>query len=360
MWQFIATTGYKFGLKRNTWMDERMDPEKSTQAAIAYLTELHNIFGEWTTALASYNCGENRVLRVIKSQKISYMDNFWDLYQKLPRETARYVPRFYAVLTILSDPEAYGFDLPPLKKEQEYEKITTNKQMLLKTLAKSMGEKYSLLKALNPGLLQNVTPKTTYTLNVPKGKGEVLMAKIKDIPVYNPPLPAYVKHKVRNGESLSVIADKYNSSIKSIMSMNGIRSRNKVRAGRVLKIPTGKYTSSPRTYPQISSGTATSYTVRKGDSLWKIANRFNITVKSIKAANNLRNSRLQIGQTLMLSKDLPVSKPGESKNYIVRSGDSPYLIARRHRMNLYDFLKINNLTANSTIFPGQEVKITSQ
>ena len=79
MWQFIASTGYKFGLKRDRWIDERMDPEKSTDAAIAYLQELHKIFGDWTTVLAAYNCGEGRVLKKIRIQKINYLDNFWDL-----------------------------------------------------------------------------------------------------------------------------------------------------------------------------------------------------------------------------------------------------------------------------------------
>lgn len=354
MWQFIASTGYKYGLKRNTWIDERMDPEKSTKAAIAYLTELHQIFGEWKTALASYNCGEARVLRVIKSQKINYMDDFWDLFQKLPNETARYVPRFYAVMHILKDPKAYGFDLPPLEKELEYEKVTVKKQMSLKTLANAMAVEHKLLKELNPALFQGVTPKTAYELKVPKEKSAILTAKLPEIPVYYPPTPAYVIHRVRRGESLSVIADRYNTSIRSIMNMNGLKKKNYLRVGWNLKIPTGKY--SPGSYSG-STGTPTRYVVKKGDSLWKIANRFGTTVNSIKAANGLSSSTLQIGQVLTVSKGLADSKPGVSQIYIVRRGDSPYLIAKRHSMNLYDFLKINNLTAKSTIYPGQEVKV---
>ena len=110
LWQFIPSTGYKFGLKRDQYIDERIDPIKSTDAAIAYLKELHNIFGDWATVLAAYNCGENRVLRVIRSQNINYLDNFWDLYERLPRETARYVPRFLATLHIMNDLAQYGLD----------------------------------------------------------------------------------------------------------------------------------------------------------------------------------------------------------------------------------------------------------
>ena len=117
MWQFIASTGYKFGLKRDRWIDERMDPEKSTTAAIAYLKELHQIFGDWATVLAAYNCGEGTVLKRIRSQRINYLDNFWDLYRELPRETAFYFPKFLAVLHILNDPEAHGMSLPPVDEE---------------------------------------------------------------------------------------------------------------------------------------------------------------------------------------------------------------------------------------------------
>lgn len=356
MWQFIASTGYKYGLKRDNWIDERMDPEKSTKAAIAYLKELHQIFGEWTTALAAYNCGEARILRVIRQQKISYMDNFWDLYEKLPGETAFYVPKYYALQYILEDPAKYGIELPPLEEELKYEKVNVNKQMLLKTLAKEMDVDYNLLKEMNSELRQDVTPASTYELKVPEGKGEVLMARLEDIPVYVPPVPAYVVHRVRSGESLSVIAEKYHTSIRSIMNMNGLRSKNFLRAGWKLKIPTGKYTT-PATYT-VSSGTPTQYTVRNGDTLWKIADRFGTTVNSIKALNGLQSNWLKIGQKLTISRSVVAqASTGDSQNYIVRQGDSPYLIAKRHRMNLYEFLKINNLTVDSTIFPGQEVKV---
>jgi membrane-bound lytic murein transglycosylase D len=114
LWQFIASTGYRYGLERSWWIDERMDPEKATDGAIGYLTDLHNLFGDWLNALAGYNCGERAVLRQLNNSKVSYFDQFWDIYQRLPRETRRYVPRFLATLAILEDPAAYGFELPAL------------------------------------------------------------------------------------------------------------------------------------------------------------------------------------------------------------------------------------------------------
>ncbi|MEJ2086598.1 MAG: lytic transglycosylase domain-containing protein, partial [Acidobacteriota bacterium] len=112
LWQFISSTGYRYGLERDWWIDERLDPEKATLGAIGYLTDLHNLFGDWLTAMAAYNCGEHNVLRRINSQRVSYFDQFWDIYTRLPRETRRYVPRFLAVVIIMDDPDVYGFDLP--------------------------------------------------------------------------------------------------------------------------------------------------------------------------------------------------------------------------------------------------------
>ena len=111
LWQFIPSTGYKYGLNRDDWVDERMDMEKSTRAAIDYMKELHTMFGDWLTVLAAYNCGEGRIMRTIASQHINYLDRFWDLYYKLPYETARYVPRFLATVMIIRDPQKYGMDL---------------------------------------------------------------------------------------------------------------------------------------------------------------------------------------------------------------------------------------------------------
>lgn len=362
MWQFIASTGYKFGLKRDTWIDERMDPEKSTQAAIRYLTELHQIFGDWSTVLASYNCGERRVLRHIKAQRINYLDNFWDLYEKLPRETAFYVPKFLAVLHILNDPQAHGFDLPPLEEEVKLEEVTISKQIQLKTVSDRIDVEYSLLKELNPELRRNLTPKTPYALKVPRGKGEILLAKLEDIPAWRPPVPDYVVHRVRSGESLSVIASRYKTSVRGIMNMNGLKRRDYLKVGWRLKIPTkkGYATADKSSLSYTSSGELTKYSVKKGDSLWKIANRFNTTVKAIRTVNQLGSTNLQIGQVLRIPAGTSSEEPGATHKYTVKKGDSPYLIARRYRMNLYEFLKLNDLTPRSTIFPGQIVQVIAE
>jgi len=206
LWQFIPSTGYKFGLKRDDWIDERMDAEKSTDAAIAYLKELHEIFGDWYTVLASYNCGEGRVLRVISRQHMNYLDNFWDLYRQLPSETARYVPRFIATLHIIIDPAKYGIDLSDTPDEPiPYETVTVTKSMQLKGIAKNLGVPENTINAINSELRHKITPDGEYVLKVPLGMAEKFALIADKIPRARKPGPTYVRHKVRPGESLSVI-----------------------------------------------------------------------------------------------------------------------------------------------------------
>ena len=365
LWQFIASTGYKFGLKRDRWIDERMDSEKSTIAAIAYLKELHQIFGDWTTALAAYNCGEGTVLRCIRTQRISYLDNFWDLYEKLPIETAFYVPKFLAVLHILNDPEAHGFRLPPVEEEIETEDVTIDKQVHLKTVSKHLEVSYRLLKDLNPALRYNYTPNRAYTLKVPKGKGIVLLSKLGDIPAWHPPVSAYVKHRVIKGESLSVISRRYRTSVRAIMAMNGLRSRHYIKVGWKLKIPTRRQYASVERVSSPASGlkrkeNLVQYVVRKGDSLWRIANRFGTTTKAIQSVNKLDDAYLRIGQVLMIPQDLSVFMEIKTQRYIVLKGDTPYMIAQKNHMDLSEFLRINDLAPRSTIYPGQVLLVKTE
>jgi len=358
MWQFIASTGYKYGLKRDRWIDERMDPKKSTAAAIAYLKELHQIFGDWDTVLAAYNCGEGRVLKLIRNQRINYLDHFWDLYEKLPRETAFYVPKFLAVLHILDDPGIYGFTLPPVDEEIQTDVVTINREVHVKAIAKELGVLYGLLKKLNPALRRNSTPNRPYAFEVPKGKGEVLLAKLDHIPLWRPPIPSYVMHRVKRGESLSVIARRYRTSVRAIVNLNGLRSSRFIRTGWKLKIPTGRrYVSlrkpSPRVTASRTTGKPEKYVVGKGDSLWKIAKHFGTTAKAIQSLNKLQGTILSVGETLEIPTAHRAKKRMKTRPYTILKGDSPYLIAKKHQMNLFELLRLNNLTPRSIIFPGK-------
>ena len=369
LWQFIPSTGYKFGLNRNYHIDERLDPEKATLAAISYLKELHNIFGDWTTALAAYNCGESRVLRTIRKQRINYLDNFWDLYQQLPRETAIYVPRFLATLHIVNNLEKYKIPIDETIKPDQYETFTINKQVRLADIAKEIGVKTETLKFLNPELRFALLPPEDYNLKIPVGHGEIFLAKLEKIKTSYKAPRMYAFHQVRRGETLSSIARKYRTSVRKLASLNNIGRRNLIVAGKRLKVPysaTSAKTTKRKTRIVIPPGEKIKYKVRSGDNLWLIAKRHNTTTNKIMAASGINSTHLHINQTLYIpsgKNSLPVkTQTGNSQvvqesatNYQVKSGDSPFLIAQKHNMSLEKLLALNSLTKQSKIYPGQKL-----
>ncbi len=365
LWQFIPSTGYKFGLKRDQFIDERMDPEKATTAAIAYLKELHNIFGDWTTVLAAYNCGEGRVLRTIRTQNVNYLDNFWDLYERLPRETARYVPRFLATLHILNAPEKYGIDLNIADPPLAYETVAVAKQVSLKDVARAIGTTEFEMRQINPELRYKITPPRNYELKVPTGSGETLLAQIDAIKATSLPRPAYVYHRVRSGETLSTIARRYRTSVGRIMRANNLRSSHYIRAGKRLKIPqrgyrySGTQRAKRKTTANPNPDRAQFHTVRRGDSLWNIARQYGTTTESIQKLNGLRGTHLHKGQVLKISEGQRQASVDTSslKTYQVKTGDSPFKIAQLHNMSLDRLLEINRLSHRSTIFPGQQLYV---
>ena len=360
LWQFIPSTGYKFGLSRNTYVDERLNPAKATRAAIAYLKELHQIFGDWATVLAAYNCGEGRVLRVIRSQNVNYLDNFWDLYARLPRETARYVPRFLATLNIVENPEKYGLGQVIFDSPDEFETVSISKRIHLNQAARAIGVSPKTLKALNPELRRQITPPEPYSLKVPIGKESDLLTAISTIPTYRPPRPKYVYHRVRRGETVSTIAKRYHTSVSRISRANRLNRRYTIRVGKKLKIPVrGSVIPVARSRKTKNRVTATRHKVRKGDSLWNIARRYGTTVRRIQRLNRLKSTSLSVGQVLKIAGRARPAGPSrkELKHYQVRSGDSPYKIASRNQMSLASFLQINRLTPRSKIYPGQMVYV---
>jgi membrane-bound lytic murein transglycosylase D len=373
LWQFIPTTGYKFGLNRDEFVDERLDPEKSTRAAIEYFKEMHQMFGDWSTVLAGYNCGEGRVLKEIRTQNIDYLDHFWDLYEKLPQETARYVPRFLATLHIVKNPKKFGITLPQPEKPLKYETLKVSKQVHLKDIAAKIGISENELKQLNPELRYNILPDENYDLKVPPKKSRIVLAALREIPVTETPRqdstpatpkakkksPAFIQHRVKSGETLLAIANRYSSSVKDIKSANGIKRSNNIIVGTNLKIPLEGSVSPAfaSAKERVIKKKTTQYTVESGDSLYIIANRFNTTTKKIQAMNKMTSTRVAVGQKLKIPSDSDSASIQLHSTYIVKCGDSPHQIAQKHRMTLSRLMSLNKLTPSSKIFPGQQLVV---
>jgi membrane-bound lytic murein transglycosylase D len=237
LWQFIASTGLRYGVTRDLWVDERMDPEKSTDAAIAYLTYLHGFFGDWPKALAAYNCGEARVLRLQGRTKEQYQD-FWDLYEQLPLETRRYVPRFIAALEIVQNPARYGMTLPELAAPPaNLATVPTERSVSLSALEQALGLAGGTLGELNPELRSGATPAHAYALRLPAEQLAAAAASIAQLPEWKPPRPVFITHRVHRGETLGSIARQYGTSAGAIQRLNGLRSARLLRVGQRLRIP---------------------------------------------------------------------------------------------------------------------------
>ncbi len=379
LWQFIPSTGYKYGLNRDEWVDERMDIEKSTRAAIAYLKDMHAMFGDWLTVLAGYNCGEGRVMRTIASQQVNYLDRFWDLYQKLPNETARYVPRFIATLLIVKDPAKYGFDFSGESAKYDvssYDVVETDKSMRIRDIASKLDVSEENLTILNGELRHRITPDKGYKLKVPTGSGEKFMLLAAEIPGAEIPRTtsrtvkgAFIKHKVRKGETLDSIADKYKTSVSSIRSVNKIAKKG-LSAGQRLNIPI------TRTQVAVSSGDSKSdvkavvHKVKKGDTLAGISGRYSVSLADLRKINNLKSDTLKIGQTIRLSQKeekrisrgqisnlSPETKGKTEATYKVKKGDSLAKIARQKGVPLRKLLTLNKMKQGDDIYPGQEILV---
>lgn len=352
MWQFISSTGSRYGLDRSDWIDERMDPNKSTDAAIRYLTDLHGMFGDWMLALASYNCGEHRVMKLVQRQENGYLDRFWDLFGKLPSETARYVPRFLATLVIVSDPAKYGMELPEPYPALDFETISVERHLRLADLDGPLGLEKDTLLSLNPELRRGTTPPESYPLRVPSAAAGAFETKVAALPAYAPPPETtWARHRVGRGETLSTIARRHRTSVNAIVSANHLRSRNRIREGQVLKIP--QRGGSAPVVAASGSGTSLTHSVRRGDSLWKLASRYGTTVDRIRQDNRLRGDQLAVGQRLAIR----TGSAGGSGHYVVRRGDTIGRIAAARNVSVDSLLRANGLSRSSTIYPGQRIHV---
>jgi membrane-bound lytic murein transglycosylase D len=234
IWQFVGKTGKRFGLKVDKWVDERRDPEKSTYAAAAYLKNLYGMFNDWDLAMASYNAGEGRILKAMKKAN---SQDFWAISQQrtVKRETKEYVPMFLAALTIAQSPDKYGFQNIEYSPPLVYEKVTVPKATSLSTIAKAAETDLSTIQALNPALKKGKTPPhSSFEIKLPPGKKETFE---KNFSTLNKPPAKHKKHRVRKGENISSIAQKYQLTLLDLCDLNDLSPKDRIKPGTILLLP---------------------------------------------------------------------------------------------------------------------------
>jgi membrane-bound lytic murein transglycosylase D len=354
-WQFIASTGKKYGLKRNWWYDERRDFVKSTYAACDYFSFLYNKFNSWSLALAGYNGGEGRVERAIQKHNT---DNFWDL--KLRKQTEDYVPLYMAATIIAKNPEEYGFDVE-YEDPIQFDIVEINEPMDLKKIAKMVGTSLETMKELNPELLRGVTPPNCrgYKLRIPLGTKESFTQNLNE----NPSKLAsglFVEHKVKKGETLSDISQKYGVPLSVIMETNALTKKHLLRIGQRLLIPAQNASIDQSGPSETKEREVTFYTVKEGETLSDIATRFNTTSSQIEKLNGLKNpDYLDKGQRLKI----PQANTGEGKTFIehaVKKGETLSYLAGKYGVAVSDIVEANDLSDKSMLKTGQYLLIPTK
>ncbi len=309
LWQFIPATGKLYDLKIDWWIDERCDPEKSTDAALNYLQYLHQKYDSWLLAIAAYNTGEKRVSQAIRKARSK---NFWVLSRKrlLPRQTRSYVPAFIAAVIIGRNPEAYGFAPPELLPEPP--RIEIQQTVSLQSLASTCNINEEILKDMNPHLIRNCSPPFKAGLRLPHGMEHMVVERLKEFTGKNQ--SDLLQHKVNRGETLSIIAAKYGTSVEAIAAANVIHNVNLIERGSVLLIPASSSLSMSAPIKPFNPDSEEErkkylYSIRCGDTIGTIAQKFRLPMTDILQWNGLqRNQTIIAGETLVLW--LPISSSG--------------------------------------------------
>jgi len=363
LWQFIPATGRTFNLRQTNWYDGRRDVMASTDAAITYLSYLHNMFnGDWLLALAAYNAGEGRVSRAIeRNQKLGLPTDYWNL--SLPSETQNYVPKLLALSQVVMTPEAYGVSLAPIANEPYFEKVPFKQRMDLARVADMANLDEDELYLLNPAFKKGITIDGPQHLLVPADKAELLTANLALMKPRE--LVDWQQYQVRPGDSLHSIAGRHQLTVATLKEINRLSSNN-LQVGQVLSIPAEANSRIRETLPphaSASSQAATrSYRVKNGDNLWQIARDHKVAVKDIQRWNKLAGNNLRVGQVLTLQAASPTTTARSSNRsdsatyYKVRQGDSLYLIAKRFKVPMKS-LQSWNPRAGKALKPGQTLTL---
>jgi membrane-bound lytic murein transglycosylase D len=356
LWQFIPTTAKHFGLPRNWWVDGRRDPVLATRAALDYLEYLHGRFDDWHLAIAGYNAGEGNVLRAVRRAKDGNTSFF---VLKLPRETNAYVPRLLALAAAIADPEAYGLVLPQLVPEPAFVTIDTGSQFDLIKAASILELSVEALYEWNPALNQWATPPDgPHKLHVPAEMAELAQQRIDSVPEEE--RVQWLRVKVANGDTLSHIARRHRTDVATLRRVNRLTG-SRIRAGQALFIP--RSSEAPEAYPTAHRQPQGDYQVQPGDSLWSIARSHQVALASVVKANHIGPKEvLRVGQRLTIpgtSAAAPLASRDVVRkvNYGVRRGDSLARIASKFNVAVRDLAQWNQIDIANYLQPGQHLLI---
>ena len=375
LWQMIPGTAKRFGVKQNWWYDGRRDVVDSTRAALDYLEYLEELNdGDWLNAIASYNSGEGNVLRAARrNRNAGKPTDFWHL--KLPRETSMYVPKLLALVQIVSDPARHNLTLPVVEDEQQFVVADIGSQLDLSLAAELAGIDVDTVYQYNPGYNRwSTDPAGPHRLVMPIEAADQFQAALGKVPASE--RVRWKRHKVKNGEAISQIAEKYNTTVATIRSANNLRG-NTIRAGHYLMIPVAKkplsaYSQSAdarlaKTQNRKRKGSKVEHIVRNGESFWTISRHYKVTHRQLAAWNGMApGDTLSVGKRLVVWTNAAAEAPRTSPTqvlgnttrklrYTVRNGDSLYVIARRFRVGIDQIARWNGIDKNKILRPGQKL-----
>lgn len=400
MWQFMPATGRGAGLEINSWVDERMDPEKATRAAAIHLKELYETYSQnWHLALAGYNCSYRCISRAVRRAggSIENPPSFWEIYQYLPRETRAFIPKFIATSLIVSNPEMYGISTENIGQEFSYDIVEISGMLSLENAAILAGTDLASLRSLNSSLRRASLPDSnkSYALKIPLGSHDRFVTAFNNLPASEKISPS--EYIIRSGDTLGRIAQLFYTSVEELQATNGITGHF-IHPNQTLLIPgTGVSTSisivsTKRSFVQfgeskyrpiklrdefqlvVQAGSTedaplmavslsadviddivvpTIYKVRRGDTLGQISQRFDVSILDIQQWNNFRGTLIIIDQELTLH---TMASAPRVVTYRVQRGDNLGTIARRFGVTVNNLKNWNGLRSN-LIFPGQDLQL---
>lgn len=375
LWQFIPGTGKRFRLDQNWWYDGRRDVVQSTDAAIQYLSYLHDFFdGDWLLAIAAYNSGEGTVRNAVKKNLArGKPTDFWHL--DLPEETSAYVPKMIALAELFRNPEKYGLELLPISNEPYFVSVELDSQIDLAQAAKLADITIEEIYYLNSGLNRWATPpKDHYELKIPVSQYSLFVDALAKLP--DDQRVTWQRYRVKSGDSLSAITNKFNSDKALICDVNNLH-KDQIYAGQTLLIPAASATNKTYLYSQnqrlikkqnskpSSANYKQVYRVQPGDSFWKISRQHNVDVSALAKWNNKSpKDTLKVGEKLVIWKHIgsthtaPGREPKITKvNYKVRKGDSLAKVASKFKVKISQIVDWNNINPQSYLQPGQALTL---